>query len=68
MFGTESSVVISARNFSGSASTTSVTPVHTPTANAIVERVVGTPRRECLDHMIVLDEQHLLAVLRKFMA
>ena len=44
------------------------TPIHAPTANAIVERVIGTLRRECLDHLIVLNEQHLLAVLREFVA
>jgi transposase InsO family protein len=42
------------------------TPVRSPCANAIVERVIGTLRRECLDHMIVLDERHLLSVLREF--
>jgi transposase InsO family protein len=31
-----------------------------------VERVIGTLRRECLDHLIVLHEQHLMAVLRAF--
>jgi transposase InsO family protein len=45
-----------------------ITPIHAPAANAIVERVIGTLRRECLDHVIVLDEQHLLAVLGEFMA
>jgi transposase InsO family protein len=42
------------------------TPVRSPRANAIAERVIGTLRRECLDHMIVLDEQHLLSVLAEF--
>ncbi len=42
--------------------------VHAPTANAIAERVIGTLRRECLDHLIVLNEQHLMAVLREFVA
>jgi transposase InsO family protein len=42
------------------------TPMHAPTANAIAERVIGTLRRECLDHLIVLDEQHLASVLREF--
>jgi transposase InsO family protein len=42
------------------------TPVRTPRANAIAERVIGTLRRECLDHLIVLDEQHLASVLSEF--
>jgi transposase InsO family protein len=42
------------------------TPVRAPRANAVVERVIGTLRRECLDHLIVLDEQHLRAVLADF--
>ena len=29
---------------------------------------MGTLRRECLDHMIVLNEAHLVRVLRKFAA
>jgi transposase InsO family protein len=42
------------------------TPVRSPRANAVVERVIGTLRRECLDHLIVLDEQHLVSVLTEF--
>jgi transposase InsO family protein len=42
------------------------TPVHAPKANAIAERVIGTLRRECLDHIIVLNEQHLGSVLTEF--
>jgi putative transposase len=42
------------------------TPIHAPKANAIVERVIGTLRRECLDHLIILDEQHLRSVLAEF--
>jgi transposase InsO family protein len=42
------------------------TPVRAPRANAVVERVIGTLRRECLDHIIVLDEQHLMSVLTEF--
>jgi transposase InsO family protein len=42
------------------------TPVRSPRANAVVERVIGTLRRECLDHLIVLDEHHLSLILREF--
>src|SRR5438876_10796260 len=42
------------------------TPVRSPRANAVVERVIGTLRRECRDHVIVLDERHLLSALTEF--
>jgi transposase InsO family protein len=42
------------------------TPVASPRANAIVERFIGTLRRECLDQLIILDEQHLRSVLAEF--
>jgi len=41
-------------------------PIHAPKANAIAERVIGTLRRECLDHIIFFDEQHLVSVLTEF--
>jgi transposase InsO family protein len=39
-------------------------PPHSPKANAICERVIGTIRRECLDWMIPLSESHLRSILR----
>ena len=38
-------------------------PVASPKANSICERVIGTIRRECLDWMIPLSEGHLKAIL-----
>ena len=40
--------------------------VASPRANAIIERFIGTLRRECLDHLIILDEWHLRSVLTEF--
>ena len=37
-----------------------------PNANAVAERIVRTIRTECLDHLIVIDERHLRAVLAEF--
>ena len=37
---------------------TLLTPVQAPKANAIAERLVGTLRRECLDHLIIINERH----------
>lgn len=37
-----------------------------PWQNPFVERLIGSIRRECLDHVIVLNERHLRRVLRKY--
>ncbi len=42
------------------------TPVRAPLATAIAERAVGTLRRECLDHLVVINAAHLRAVLAEF--
>ena len=36
-----------------------VTAPRSPWQNAYVERVIGSIRRECLDHVIVINERHL---------
>ena len=44
------------------------TPPHCPQANAICERVLGTLRREALDFVIPLTENHLRRMLRDWVA
>ena len=42
------------------------TPYRAPLANSVAERVVRTFRQECLDHIIVMNERHLIAVLSEY--
>jgi transposase InsO family protein len=44
------------------------TPVLAPKANAFVERCVGSLRRECLDHVLLLSQGHLQRVLDEYRA
>jgi putative transposase len=43
------------------------TPMHSPQANSLCERLIGTLRRECLDWIIPLSEGHLTKVLASWM-
>jgi len=45
-----------------------LTPIRAPQANALAERVIGTIRRECLDHLIVVNDRHLRGVLGEYIA
>ena len=44
------------------------TSPRSPWQNAYVERVNGSIRRECLDHVIVRGEAHLRRVLQAYMS
>src|ERR1035437_3967675 len=45
-----------------------VTANRSPWQNGYVERVIGSIRRECLDHVIVLNESHLRNVLSDYIS
>jgi len=36
-------------------------------ANPYVERLIGSIRRECLDHVIILNHRHLRRMLRAYL-
>ena len=41
-------------------------PYQAPRANAVCERFLGSVRRECLDHVLILHEKQLYRVLRLY--
>ena len=44
------------------------TAYRAPRENALCERFLGSVRRECLDHLLVLSEAHLRRILREYVA
>jgi putative transposase len=40
--------------------------VRAPNMNAVAERFVGSVRREILDHVLLLDDQHLDSLTRRY--
>jgi Integrase core domain len=42
-------------------------PPQAPRANAICERIIGTLRRELLDRLLIVNEQHLRRVLTEYL-
>jgi putative transposase len=44
-----------------------ITP-QSPWQNPFVERLIGSIRRECLDHALILNEAHLRRLLRSYVA
>ena len=43
------------------------TSPHSPWQNGYCERMVGTLKRECLDHMIIFNERHARRIIREFL-
>ena len=52
--------------FTAQGATIVTTPYRTPNANAVAERFVKSVRTECLDHLLIVNERHLEAVLRNY--
>jgi putative transposase len=44
------------------------TPIRAPRANAVCERFLGSVRRECLDHVLILGDRQLHRVLAAYVA
>src|SRR3989442_5346781 len=44
-----------------------VTAPQSPWQNPYAERVIGSIRRECLNHLIILGENHLRQILREYL-
>jgi transposase InsO family protein len=42
------------------------TPVRAPTANSYCERLIGSLRRECLDHMLILNRRQLYRIVQEY--
>ncbi len=45
-----------------------VTAARSPWRNAFAERLIGSIRRECLDHMVILNRRHLRRLLKSYFA
>jgi len=44
-----------------------ITAPRSPFQNSYAERVIGSIRRECLDHLIIIGEDHLRRILRDYL-
>jgi putative transposase len=42
------------------------TPIRAPKANAVCERFIGSVRRECLHHLLVLGEQQRFRMMKAY--
>jgi hypothetical protein len=43
-----------------------ITAPHSPWQNSYAERLIGSIRRECLDHVIIFSEEYLRRILKRY--
>ena len=43
-------------------------PAQAPRANAVCERLIGSLKRECLDHMLILNRRHLHRTVKEYVS
>lgn len=43
-----------------------ITATRSPWQNPFIERMIGSIRRDCLDHVIIINEQHLRRILLEY--
>jgi len=53
-------------HFCSGVDTEVISTPRSPWQNPYVERLIGSIRRECLDHVIILSERHLCRVLSSY--
>src|SRR5215813_5959529 len=56
------------RRVKGMGITEVLTAPHSPWQNPFAERLIGSIRRECLEHVVVLSERHLRRILTAYFA
>jgi len=44
------------------------TPPYAPKANSICERFIGSVRRECFDHILILSDKHVRRIIHEYCA
>jgi hypothetical protein len=61
-------LTLSRRQVEGIGLSEVLTAPASPWQNVYAERVIGTIRRDCLDHTIILGEQHLRPTTKRYIA
>ena len=56
------------RRIAGMGMTEVITAPSSPWQNPFAERLIGSLRRECLDHVIILSQRHLRRVLARYVS